>query len=110
MSFALAAFTLFHVALSLVGIFSGFVVMFGLLTARRLDGWTAVFLATTLATSVTGFLFPVHHFLPSHGVGIVSLLVLPIAIFAFCRRHLVGSWRWIYAVTAMLALYLMFSS
>lgn len=108
MSVGLAAFTIFHVVLSLVGIFSGFVVMFGLLTARRLDGWTALFLATTVATSVTGFLFPVHHFMPSHGVGIVSLLVLSIAIFAFYGRHLVRSWRWIYVVTAMISLYLNF--
>lgn len=106
MSFGLEAFTIFHVAISLVGIFSGFVVMVGLLTAKRLDGWTALFLTTTVATSVTGFLFPVHRFLPSHGVGIVSLLVLPIAIFAFYRRHLVRSWRWIYVVAAMMALYL----
>ncbi len=106
MSFGLAAFTIFHVMLSLVGIFSGFVVMFGLLTARRLKRWTALFLATTVATSVTGFLFPVHHLMPSHVVGIISLLVLTIAIFALYGRHLVRYWRWIYVIAAMLALYL----
>jgi len=106
MSIGLAAFTIFHVVLSLVGIVSGLVVVFGLLTDRRLDGWTALFLATTVATSVTGFFFPVHHFMPSHGVGIVSLLVLPIAIFARYRRHLAGPWRWIYVVSAMIGLYL----
>jgi hypothetical protein len=105
-SLGLTLFTLFHVAISLVGIFSGMVVAFGFLTARRFDGWTAIFLATTVATSVTGFLFPVHHFMPSHGVGIVSLLVLPVAIFARYRGHLDGAWRWIYVVSAMLALYL----
>jgi hypothetical protein len=102
----LEAFTIFHVALSLVGIFSGFVVMYGLLTAQRLDGWTALFLITTVATSVTGFMFPVHHFMASHAVGILSLLVLAIAIFARYGRHLLGSWRWGYVVTAMISLYL----
>jgi hypothetical protein len=106
MSIGLEAFTIFHVALSLVGIFSGFVVMYGLLTAQRLDCWTALFLITTVATSVTGFMFPVHHFMPSHAVGILSLLVLAIAIFARYGRHLAGSWRWAYAVTAMISLYL----
>ncbi len=57
----------------MVGIFSGFVVVFGLLTAKRLDGWTALFLASTVATNVTGFLFPLYRFLPSHAFGILSL-------------------------------------
>src|SRR6266436_5349089 len=102
----LKIYTLIHVAISLVGIFSGFVVMFGLLAGKRLDGWTALFLATTVATSVTGFLFPVHHFMPSHAVGIISLLVLAIAIYARYRRHLAGPWRKAYVVTAVAALYL----
>jgi len=70
-----AAFTLLHVALSLVGILSGFVVLAGFLTAKRSNGWTALFLATTVLTSVTGFLFPFHKFLPSHAVGILYLNV-----------------------------------
>jgi hypothetical protein len=81
-----------------VGIVSGFVVAFGLLTSKRLEGWTALFLATTVATSVTGFLFPFQRFLPSHGVGIVSLLVLPVAIVALYRRRLAGYWRPVYVV------------
>jgi hypothetical protein len=89
----MTAFTLVHVVLSLIGIFSGFVVVFGLLTVKRLDGWTAPFLVSTVATSVTGFLFPFHHFLPSHGVGIISLLVLGVAILARYARHLAGAWR-----------------
>src|SRR5579864_8503036 len=101
----LAAFTFFHVALSLVGIASGFVVVYGLLTSKRFDGWTALFLATTVATSVTGFLFPFHHFLPSHGVGIVSLIVLTFAILARYRFRLDGGWRRTYAITAVVALY-----
>ncbi len=61
---------------------------------------------STVATSVTGFLFPVGHFLPSHAVGIVSLLVLAVAIFARYARHIDRAWRWIYAVSAVIALYL----
>jgi hypothetical protein len=83
----LSALTIFHVVLSLVGIGSGFVVVYGLLASRRFDSWTNVFLTTTVATSVTGFFFPVHHFLPSHGVGIVSLIVLAIAIRASMKFH-----------------------
>jgi hypothetical protein len=104
----LTAFTLFHVALSLIGIGSGFVVVYGLLTSKRLDGWTALFLSTTVATSVTGFMFPVHHFLPSHGVGIVSLIVLAFAILARYRFRLAGRWRRTYAITAVVGLYLNF--
>jgi hypothetical protein len=100
------AFTLVHVVLSLVGILSGFVVAYGLLTAKRLGGWTAIFLATTVATSVTGFGFPFDHLLPSHKVGIISLFVLAVAIIARYAFHLAGAWRWIYVVSAMIALYL----
>jgi len=99
-------FTIVHVFLSLVGILSGFVIVFGMLAAKRLDGWTAVFLATTVATSVTGFFFPFHKFLPSHALGIISLVVLPIAIFARYRRHLAGHWRGAYVITSVMALYL----
>jgi hypothetical protein len=102
----LELFTLVHVVISLVGIFSGFVVLAGLLAAKPLDCWTAVFLAATVATSVTGFMFPVHHFMPSHGVGILSLLVLAVAIYARYPRHLAGHWRKTYVITAMIAQYL----
>jgi len=106
MNFGMTTFTFVHVVLSLVGIFSGFVVVFGLIAAKRLDIWTAVFLASTVATSVTGFLFPFEHFLPSHGVGILSLVVLAVAILARYAFHLAGAWRRIYAVSAVIALYL----
>jgi hypothetical protein len=101
----LSAFTFFHVVLSLIGIISGFVVVYGLLASRRLDGWTMLFLTTTAATSATGFQFPVHKFLPSHGVGILSLMVLAIAALARYRFQLVGGWRRTYAISAVLALY-----
>jgi hypothetical protein len=106
MGFILTAFTLFHVVISLAGILSGFVVAAGLLNSKRLDGWTTFFLATTIATSVTGFFFPVHHFMPSHAVGILSLVLLAIALVARYQRRLAGPWRWIYVITAMLAQYL----
>lgn len=101
-----ATFTMAHVVLSLVGIFAGLVVVFGMFGSRKLEGWTALFLATTVLTSVTGFFFPRDHILPSHIVGVISLVVLAIAIFALYSRHLAGSWRWIYVVMAVLALYL----
>lgn len=102
----LSAFTFFHVLLSLVGIGSGFVVMYGLLTSKRLDGWTSLFLTTTVATSVTGYFFPVHKLLPSHIVGLVSLIVLALAIAARYRFRLEGGWRRTYAITAVIGLYL----
>jgi hypothetical protein len=102
----MTTFTLVHVVLSLVGIGSGFIVVFGLISAKRLDGLTALFLATTVATSLTGFLFPFHKLLPSHVVGIVSLVVLAIAILARYARHLTGAWRWIYAANVVIGLYL----
>ncbi len=98
--------TLIHVAISLIGILSGFIVVSGMLAGRRLNGWTSLFLATTVATSVTGFFFPVDHFMPSHAVGILSLLVLALAIYARYARHLEGAWRKIYVGGAVLALYL----
>ena len=102
----MTTFTKVHVVISLIAIFAGFVVTFGLLTAKRLDGWTALFLVMTLLTSVTGFFFPFHGFTPAIAVGIVSLVVLAIAIFARYGRGLNRAWRWIYVVNAMLALYL----
>jgi hypothetical protein len=99
-------FTLIHVAISLVGIASGLVVMYGLLTRKRLNGWTALFLITTVATSVTGFGFPITHFGAPHIVGIISLALLAAAIFARYTCKLAGPWRWVYVITAALALYL----
>jgi len=98
--------TFVHVVLSLIGIFSGFVVVFGMLTGEKLDGWTALFLATTVLTSVTAFFFPFHKLLPSHVFGVISLLVLPVAMYARYSRQLAGGWRRTYVITAMIALYL----
>jgi hypothetical protein len=101
-----STYTLIHVLISLVGIGSGLVVVFGLLSGKRLDRWTALFLVTTVATSVTGFGFPFDHLLPSHKVGIISLIVLAVAILARYVFHLAGAWRWIYVLGAVIALYL----
>lgn len=106
MIFNLTTFTILHVVISLIGIFSGLIVVFGLLAAKRLDRWTELFLTSTVATSVTGFFFPFHQFTPAHGVGVISLLVLAVAILARYVLHLAGAWRRIYVVTVMVALYL----
>ncbi len=98
-------YTIIHVLISLVGIFTGLIVLFGMLAGKRLEDWTKWFLITTVLTSVTGFFFPFHGFTPAIGVGVISLLVLAIAIYARYPRHLAGAWRWIYVVTAVIALY-----
>ena len=101
------ALTLLHVVVSLIGIGSGFVVAIGLLKNTRLDGWTSVFLATTVATSVTGFLFfPLEPFLPSHAVGIVSLVLLSLAVWAWYFHRVAGGWRRTYVISALTAQYL----
>jgi len=102
----LSPFTKLHVVISLIGIVSGLVVMFGLLVGRRLNAWTALFLITTVLTSLTGFFFPFHGVTPAIVVGIISLIVLAVAIVARYARRLAGAWRWIYVVTAMISLYL----
>jgi hypothetical protein len=103
---SLATFTLVHVIISLVAIVSGLVVMFGLLGSNRMSGLTALFLVTTILTSVTGFFFPFTQLLPSHMIGILSLVLLAIACFALYGQRLSGAWRWIYVLTAMISLYL----
>jgi hypothetical protein len=103
---SVATYTFVHVLISLIGIGSGLIVMFGFLTGKRFDGLTMVFLLTTVLTSVTGFGFPFDNLLPSHKVGILSLVVLAVAIPARHVFHLAGSWRWIYVVGAPIALYL----
>jgi hypothetical protein len=101
-----ATYTFLHVLISLIGIGSGLIVMVGLLTGKRLDGVTAVFLTTTVLTSVSGFAFPFDHLLPSHIFGIISLVVLAVTIMARYAFHLAGAWRGSYVVGAAIALYL----
>jgi hypothetical protein len=103
--FDLPTFTLIHVVLSLVGIVAGLVVVGGLMAGVRLNGWTGLFFVTTVLTNVTGFGFPFRTLLPSHIVGAVSLVILPIAIAARYWKHLTGAWRQVFVVSTVLALY-----
>jgi hypothetical protein len=102
---SLGTFTLLHVIISLIAIASGLIVLFGMLASRRLPGWTALFLLTTILTIATGFLFPIHGFTPALGLGTISLLVLAVALVALYGKHLSGAWRWIYVVMAVAALW-----
>ena len=108
MSLGLTIFTIIHVLISLAGIGTGLVMLVGQLGGKRLDGWTAWFFITTVATSVTGFFFPFHGFTPGIGVGIISLLILPLAIYARYFRHMAGHWRAAFVISATGALYLNF--
>jgi len=99
-------FTIVHVAISLIAIVSGLVVVIGMLGAHRLPLWTWLFLVTTILTSVTGFMFPIHGFTPGLGTGAVSIAVLAVAVFALYLKHLTGAWRSTYVTAAVLALYL----
>jgi hypothetical protein len=103
---SLANFTLLHVIISLIGIVSGLIVMSGLLGSKQMPVMTAIFLLTTILTSATGFLFPFTQLLPSHMVGILSLVLLAIACIALYGMRLAGAWRPVYVVTAMISLYL----
>src|SRR6201996_6661559 len=95
-----------HVGLSLIGIASGLVVLYGLLTGKPLRGWTALFLVMTILTSVTGYPIPPFGFDPPRAVGTLSLVLLAIAVIALYLLHLAGPWRWIYVITAVVSLYL----
>ena len=101
-----STFTAVHVVLSLIGMFSGIIVLFGMFSANRLTDWTALFLVSTVLTSVTGFFFHSAHIRPSHVVGVISLVALAVAILARYVYRLAGPWRWIYVGGAVLALYL----
>ena len=102
----LETYTRLHAVISLVGIVSGLVVVAGLLAAKRLEKWTALFLVTTAVTSLTGFGFPFHKLLPAHIVGAISLVVLTVAVIARYPLHLRGGWRKAYVITSVIALYL----
>ena len=103
------AFTLFHVALSLIGIGAGFVVIWGFLTAKRLDAWTAIFLTTTILTSVTGFMFPIERFTPGHAIGILSLVALGVAVVARYPMRMAGHWQTSFVITAVVSQYFNFA-
>jgi hypothetical protein len=105
---SLSTYTTLHVVLSLIAIFTGFIVVFGLFASKKMGGMTAIFLLTSILTSAGGFLFPNDHITPGIIIGIVSLVVLLIAIIARYALHLSGASRGIYAVAAVFALYLNF--
>jgi hypothetical protein len=100
--------TLVHTVISIVAIAAGLVVVGGLIAGVRIDGWTGIFLVTTALTSITGFFFPFTQLLPSHWVGIISLIILPFVTAARYWKHLRGVWRGIYVVGTVLVLYLNF--
>ena len=102
----MAIFTLVHVVISVLAIATGFVVVGAMLCGKNISGWTAMFLATTIATNATGFGFPFEKFLPAHGIAIISLVLLAVAVYALYFRKLEGKWRLIYVVTALVSLYL----
>jgi hypothetical protein len=100
------AFTQLHVIISLIGIVTGLIAILGLCARRLLRGWTGLFLLTTVLTSVTGFMFPFTSFGPPEIVGVISLIALAITISALYFYKLIGPWRWIYVVMAVLSEYL----
>src|SRR6058998_3821463 len=101
----LLIYTIVHTVISLIAIFTGVVVLFGMLAGKRLDAWTKWFLIAAVATTVTGFFFPFHGFTPAIGLGIISLPFLALAIFARYPKQLAGPWRWIYVTGAVICLY-----
>jgi len=101
----LQIYTIIHTLISLVAIFTGFVVLFGLLSDKRFDGWTKWFLITAVATTVTGFFFPFHGFTPAIGLGLISLPILALTIYARYPKNLAGAWRLIYVLGAVISLY-----
>src|SRR5262249_61109209 len=103
---SVGAFTLLHVIISLVAIGSGLIVVGGMFASNGLPVTTALFLLTTALTSLTGFLYPIDGFTPGLGIGIVACAILVVALFALYKEHLVGAWRWIYVITAVVSLFL----
>src|SRR5216117_2048788 len=101
----LQIYTIIHTLISLVAIVTGIVVVFGMLAGNRLEGWTKWFLITAVATTITGFFFPLHGFTPAIGLGIISLPFLALTIFARYPKRFAGPWRWIYVIGAVICLY-----
>ena len=101
----LQIYTIIHTLISLIAIFTGVIVLSGIIASKRLDGWTKWFLTSAVATTVTGFFFPFHGFTPAIGLGIISLPFLAITIFARYSKDLTGAWRWIYVIGAVICLY-----
>ena len=103
---SLSTFTTVHVIISLIAIATGVVVLAGMLSGKSQAGWVGWFLATSVLTSVTGFMFPFTGFLPSHGVGVIALVILAVSLLALYAFHLAGAWRSVFVVSALISLYL----
>ena len=103
--FNLATFTLIHTVLSMVGIFAGLVVVGGLMAGKQFGGWIATFLVTTFLANLTGFGFPFVVLMPSHILGGLSLVIIPITAIALYLKHLAGGWRKTFVITSVVALY-----
>jgi hypothetical protein len=101
----MSTFTWVHTALSVAALIAGLVVVIGLFSSKTLRGWTTFFLVTAIATSATGFGFPFQSFGASHWVGVISLLVLALAVLARYVLHYTGAWRWLYAVCMVVGFY-----
>lgn len=102
---SLENFTILHTVISLVQLVSGLVVVWGLTTSHSNGAWTVIYLVSAIVTCITGFMFPVTAFLPSHAVGILSLVLLALAMIALYGKHLAGAWRWVYAVSMVITVY-----
>jgi hypothetical protein len=105
MAFNITTFTLLHVALSMVGLVTGLVVVGGLMAGRHFSGWAGTFLVATFLTNLSGFGFPFVKLLPSHVLGILSLVLIPVAMYALYAKRLEGGWRRTYVAGAVVALY-----
>ncbi|HET8834841.1 MAG TPA: hypothetical protein VFN08_08930 [Gemmatimonadales bacterium] len=105
MPFNITTFTFLHVALSVVGLIAGLVVVGGLMAGRHFSGWAGTFLVTTFLTNLSGFGFPFVKLLPSHVLGILSLILIPVVMYALYAKRLEGGWRRTYVVGAVVALY-----
>jgi hypothetical protein len=104
----LPTYTLIHVLLSLIGIIAGLVVVGGFLAGVRFNRWIGLFLVSTVLTNITGFGFPFVKVLPSHILGALSLIVLPVAMAALYVKRLVGIWCRVFVILSIFALYLNF--
>jgi hypothetical protein len=98
-------YTIIHTLISLIAIFTGLIVVFGMIGGKRLDGWTKWFVITAVLTTATGFFFPFHGVTPAIILGIISIPFLALTIFARCSKQLAGAWRWIYVIGAVICLY-----
>ena len=98
-------YTIMHTLISLIAIFTGLIIVFGMIGGKCLDGWTKWFLITAVLTTATGFFFPFHSFTPAIGLGIVSLPFLALTLFARCSKQLAGAWRWLYVIGVVICWY-----